>query len=331
MKEKTSVNGTETVKLGILLAVCLIILTVIAIFLIKTFTSEPASEPKTEYEELPVSEGMSLETAKALLDDAGISYEIIPTQSKTPNKVEKLEYLGKTENGKVYIEVGTAVKLHSNEVAKDKIIYLTFDDGPTRDNTIDILDTLDAYGVKATFFVQGVNVDTYPDRMVETVNRGHIVGCHSYSHQIKEIYTEVSAFSAEVKQYEDAMKAAIGEEEFSKMKKIIRFPGGTTTNGVLSRSEALEYIGAVREDGYAVYDWTLLTRDAEGCSTAEEFIQSMQSGLTSSKENNKPLILLMHDKWSTNEALSKILDYLVSEGYYFDTIDNCPEYTFAEN
>ena len=62
-----------------------------------------------------------------------------------------------------------------------------------------------------------------------------------------------------------------------------------------------------------------------------DFIKYMSNTLESSKNANKPLIVLLHDKWSTNEALADILDCLVLEGYYFDTIDNCPEYTFAEN
>ena len=331
MNNTASNNKNETKKLGIVLAVCLIVLIVIAILLIKTFAPEPVSTPKTQYIELPIKEGISLEEAKAKLLAAGISFEIIPTQSRTPNRVEKIEYIGKTEGEKALAEVGTAIKLHANEVGSDKIIYLTFDDGPTRDNTFEILDTLDNYGIVATFFVQGKNVHSYPDRMVATIERGHLIGCHSYSHEIESIYTGIPSFMAEVEQYENTMKNAIGEEAFASISKVMRFPGGTTTNSMLSRSEALEYVGAARENGYKVYDWTALTGDAEGYSTAQEFISYMQDGLASSKANNKPLIVLLHDKWSTNEALEEILDFLVSEGYYFDTVDNCPEYTFAEN
>ncbi len=322
----------ETVKLGVLLTICLILLIALVIVLFKTFSeTKPATEPQTQYIEISTLDGMKLADTKALLDGADITYEIIPSSSKTPNKVEKIEYVGKEENGKIFIEVGTTVKLYANEVSRDKIIYLTFDDGPTRDNTLDILDALDERGIKATFFVLGKNVKGYPDRISATVERGHLVGCHSYSHKIPEIYESISTFLAEIEQYEEEMKSALGEEAFASISKVIRFPGGTVTNSALSYSEAVEYLAVVRQKGYKVYDWTALTGDAEGYSTMEEFLNYMTSGLTSAKEKNNPLIVLLHDKWSTNEALPEILDYLVAEGYYFDTIDNCPEFTFVEN
>ena len=157
------------------------------------------------------------------------------------------------------------------------------------------------------------------------------MGCHSYSHQIKDIYSDIPSFLAEVEQYENVMKEALGEERFASISKVMRFPGGTTTNSMLSYSEAREYIDAVHEKGYRVYDWTALTGDASGNSEAQEFIDSLKESLSSAKDKNQSLIVLLHDKWSTNESLEEILEFLISEGYYFDTIDSCPEYTFAGN
>ena len=317
----------QTLKLVGILSVCLLVLLIVSIALFYSLDA-PVSEPQTQYAELPVFEGMNITEAKAALEKAQITYEIIPTQSKTPNRVEKIEYVGKTEDGKTLIEVGTNVKIYANEVTKDKVIYLTFDDGPTRDNTDDILATLNTYGIKATFFVQGKNVDRYPEKIVATVDGGHLVGCHSYSHEIADIYTDIPSFMAEIEQYEAEMKSALGEEKFASLNKVIRFPGGTTTNSMLSRDEAKNYIAAVHEKGYAVYDWTALTGDASGNSETQEFIDSLKESIASAKNKNQPLIVLLHDKWSTKDALGEILEYLVTEGYYFDTIDNCPEYTF---
>lgn len=61
--------------------------------------------------------------------------------------------------------------------------FLTFDDGPTPDVTPWVLDRLDEYGAKATFFCLGKNVDMYPDIYREILDRGHAVGNHTYSHQ----------------------------------------------------------------------------------------------------------------------------------------------------
>ena len=322
----------ETLRLIAILTACVIALLAVSLALFYSLDT-PVSGGEPKYIDVDNIEGMNVNEAVKILKNAEITYEIISTDSKIPNLVEKLEFEGfkLSDTGRLRIRIGTSVKIYANVVEQNKIVYLTFDDGPTLNNTDSILEALNARGIKATFFVQGWNVDRYPEKIVATVNGGHIVGCHSYSHEIVEIYSSTDAFIAEVERYENAMKSAIGEEKFAAMSKVIRFPGGTTTNSMLSYSDAKIYLAAVRDKGYKSYDWTALTGDAEGKETAAEFIDYMKGGLASAKENNKPLIVLLHDKWSTKDAINDILDYLVSEGYYFDTIDNCPEYTFAEN
>ena len=354
MDKKTSTNKNETLVLGIVLAICLIILLMLIVALTQSFgnsapaantnveqsstsstttsTTTPTTTPNTsQYVELPNLEGMNLVDAKDLLNGLGIAYEIVPTSSKIPNKVERVEHSGTVEDGKTIVHISTTVKLHANEVGKDKIVYLTFDDGPTRDNTYDIVVKLQEYGITASFFVEGRDVERYPDRMEAIFNRGHVIACHSHTHEYADIYSSTDAFVAEVKQYENALLEAIGAENYAQVKKIIRFPGGTN-NSYLTKEEALAYISAVRGLGYTVYDWTALTGDAElSDKNPQNLISYLDSSLTRAKNNNLDLIVLMHDNVYSNEALGEILDYLVAEGYYFDTIDNCPEYTFVEN
>lgn len=64
----------------------------------------------------------------------------------------------------------------------ENIVALTFDDGPSQATTVKILDLLDRYSVKATFFVSGVNAVRYPDLISEIIRRGHSIGNHSYRH-----------------------------------------------------------------------------------------------------------------------------------------------------
>ena len=321
-------NKNTLILLSILTASLIVLLLLLAAVINNVIL--PAFQPKTHWVELPIYENMSLTQAKNALDTLGVSYEIKPTNSKIANRIEKFEYVGKTEDGKKLLDTNNKVLLYANEKSKAEVVYLTFDDGPTRDNTYEILDKLQNYGIKASFFVEGADVDRYPERMETTFARGHVIACHSYSHQLDVIYSSTDEFIKEVRKYEQAMIDAIGEENFASIKKIIRFPGGTN-NAKLNKEKALEYIAKVREIGYSVYDWTVLTGDAEGASDAATFISNLSSGLEKAKSRGLDLIILMHDKWSTNEALNDILDYLVSEGYYFDTIDNCPEYTFFEN
>jgi peptidoglycan/xylan/chitin deacetylase (PgdA/CDA1 family) len=166
--------------------------------------------------------------------------------------------------------------------------------------------------------------------VLDILDRGHILACHSSTHQLDKIYSSPSKFVADVEQFEDELKGIIGEERFNSLGKYIRFPGGTDTNGYLSRTEAKEYIQKMRAMGYKVYDWTALIEDTEGNSTASEFISCMEIGLAKAKQNGDPLIVLMHDKDHTTQALDQMITHLIDQGYYFDTLEVCPEYTTAE-
>ena len=68
------------------------------------------------------------------------------------------------------------------KVSSKDTVYLTFDDGPTPKITEFILDTLDKYGAKATFFCLGNNAEMYPELIEEIERRGHAIGNHSYNH-----------------------------------------------------------------------------------------------------------------------------------------------------
>ncbi|MBO5716114.1 MAG: polysaccharide deacetylase family protein [Clostridia bacterium] len=332
-QEQLKKEQKETLKLIGILSIGVFILLILSIILMNSLTM-PTVTPEPKYIDIDNIEGMNLNDAKVLLENADITYEIIPTDSKTPNKVEKLEFVGVTlsDTGRLRIRIGTTVKLYANEVAQDKVIYLTFDDGPTRDNTDYILETLAKYNIKASFFVEGQDVALYPEKMLATFDAGHVIGCHSYSHVFADVYASTNSFIGEVNQYEQALKNALGEEKYAKVEKLIRFPGGTN-NSLILEQNPMDYINAVRENGYKIYDWTALTGDTEGITETNAMIEHMMTTLATAKNKNQPLIILMHDKWPVkeNDSLSKIIDKLISEGYYFDTIDNCPEYTFAEN
>ena len=327
-------TNKETKILICVLLVCVVIASVLLISVINALQKSPESPaiaPPPTHVEIENIDGLTINQAKTILNDAGVQYEIIPTESRMANQIERFEFLGnETEDGKLMIEYGTTVKIYGNDVGKDKVIYLTFDDGPTRDNSDDIVFKLEEYGIKASFFCTGKNIEIYPTRMETMFNRGHVIACHSQTHVYNDIYSSTDAFVGEIQQYESALIEALGEENFAQIKKIIRFPGGTN-NSYLETEEALEYINTVRALGYSVYDWTALTGDAEGNKDAQSFIEMLDSTLSRAKSQDLDLIVLMHDKWSTNESLREILDHLIAEGYYFDTIDHCPEYTFVEN
>ena len=294
-----------------------------------------------EYTEIESFVGYDLDAALDFLDELGVEYEIVPVPDEKANTVIDLKFEGFEKNDLLYVEKNTVIQIYANKIENNgKVIYLTFDDGPTRDNTFDILDILDEYEAKATFFVFGNRVSEYDDRISAIYERGHELGCHSFSHDLDKnsedfVYQSVDKILSEIDKYESKMIAVLGEEKFEAMPKLFRFPGGSSSNGFISRDEAKEYVAAVRDKGYLVYDWTALTNDADpserldGESDIDYYFRILKPSLTKSKEKGLPLIVLMHDKGPTKENLRDILDYLVGEGYSFGLISDCQEYTFV--
>ena len=132
----------------------------------------------------------------------------------------------------------------------ESTVYLTFDDGPDDKITPQILDILKAEGVKATFYVCGNMVDTYPDVLKRIFNEGHAIGNHSYNHRYNELYKSPWSFMEQIIQTDNSIKNVIGVRPF-----IIRAPGGV---GMFSAN----YWTMIEDCGYIEHDWNALTEDA---------------------------------------------------------------------
>ena len=98
---------------------------------------------------------------------------------------------------------------HSTEDG-EKVVYLTFDDGPSPKYTEQLLDILDEYDVKATFFTVGYFVDRHPEIVKDAMQRGHVIACHSYSHEYNEVYASSQAFMDEIHKWEESVEKATG-------------------------------------------------------------------------------------------------------------------------
>ena len=328
----SAVSKISTRFLALIIVIFLILGAVVVFF----SCDRPAFAGGDGYLKIENIKGKALEPSLSLLDGLGISYEIVPVTPARPNVVLDVTFDGFEEGGVLNIKENTTVKIRANVVSPDKIVYLTFDDGPTRDNTLEILDILDEYGAVATFFVLGNRITQYSDRISAIYERGHEIGCHSYSHDLDSIYASTSALLSEIERFEQDLESVLGKEVCDGLPKLFRFPGGSSTNGYLSSSEADQYAAAVRGKGYRIYDWTALTNDADdsyrhsGESDKDYYIRSLKSGISKAKENGEPLIVLMHDKGAMKKCLRNVLDLLAAEGYAFDLISNCPEYTFVD-
>ncbi len=188
-----------------------------------------------------------------------------------------------------------------------KICYLTFDDGPSA-NTIKILDILDRYNVKATFFV--IWNSQYSYLYKEIVDRGHSIALHSYTHDYSKIYRGTDAFFADLQKISDAVYDISGVRT-----KLMRFPGGSSNT--VSRSYCRGIMTVLTKEverrGYTYFDWNAENGDATGKPmTAEQMINS-------AKSSKNRVVLLQHDaanKKTTVQALPGIIEYYRSRGYY---------------
>lgn len=207
-----------------------------------------------------------------------------------------------------------------------KIVYLTFDDGPS-DNTEKILDILKQYNAKATFFVTGNNQGKN-SVLKRIYKEGSAVGLHTYTHDYAEVYASEEAYFADLGKISDMVKEVTGKES-----RIIRFPGGSSNTVSARYVPGLMTIltKKVQEKGYQYFDWNCDSTDASGNNIpVEELVKNAVSC------NAKHINILMHDtdaKSTTVEALPKIIKYYRSRGYSFEplTVDSAPVHHSVNN
>ena len=224
------------------------------------------------------------------------------------DKAQETEVKG-TEIVAVQDENGTI------EVTKNPERVVTFDYG--------ILDILDKYNVKATFFVLGSSIDKNEQAkeiLKEEVERGHAIGNHTYSHDYSYLYPNrtmnVDNIVSDLEKSQNSMKAVLGKD-FST--RVIRLPGGYWSwEGRTAMKEAME------QNGYYNVDWNALNKDAEGKpKNANELVQCTKESLEALGPNADSVVLLMHDTYGKEEtvkALPQIIEYLQSQGFEFRTI-----------
>ena len=194
----------------------------------------------------------------------------------------------------------TKETLISDDKEYKKSIYLTFDDGPSADidNLLDLLDTYDA---KATFFMVGMSVENWPHLAKKVSDRGHSIGMHSYSHSEK-IYENIDNFKDDLDKCEGVFKNAIGY-----VPNIYRLPFGSL-NRYLS-NENLELVSEeLTRRGYNYFDWNVSTGDGSNKTSSDDIYIYAIRGID---EVEMPVVL-MHD---TNKNTMKAIEYILQYGY----------------
>lgn len=193
-----------------------------------------------------------------------------------------------------------------------KTVYLTFDDGPSP-VTLDILDTLDQYGIKATFFVVSRRHDYEIEALKEVVARGHSIGMHSNSHDPESMYVSTESFLSDM--YENYKYIY---EITGKYPQIFRFVGGSRSQ--YNDHAALEIAEAMTERGFVYFDWNSSADDA---TKPHPQAAGIVSNVLRTADKNQ-LIVLAHDSGARNQtaaALPKLIEELKSRGYEFAALD----------
>ena len=181
---------------------------------------------------------------------------------------------------------------------REKAIYLTFDDGPIPEATPFILDTLERFGAKATFFMVGDNAQKYPHLLAEVKARGHRIGNHTYNH-IGGLRWWSWLYLANVVRANKILKTD-----------LFRPPHGWM--------KIMQY-RVLRHCGFRVVMWDVVTRDYSRRLTADDVLHNV-------KRYTRPgSIITFHDSLKSidklKHALPEALQWLAQEGYEFKVFD----------
>lgn len=201
-----------------------------------------------------------------------------------------------------------------------KHCYLTFEDGPS-EVTIQILDVLRKYNIKATFFMTSDLIEKSPDIARRVHEEGHLIANRVVLDNHDKVYADTEAFMTALKESETSIKDVINSGDT--MFNLIRLPGGTPeyTNSNQYKQMKLDCIELLAEEGYYYCDWNTSNGDDSGSKTAKQLYSTF---VDYSKGYNN-LIVAMHDsssKETTAESLDDIIEYLYDNEYTFHRLDD---------
>jgi len=185
-----------------------------------------------------------------------------------------------------------------------KEIYLTFDDGPTPKITEWVLDQLEQYNAKSTFFSIGKNIEKYPAIFKKIIAKGHSIGNHTHNH-LKGWKTSTTIYLENIMEIESVLK----DYALPNSKKLFRPPYGKITNRQSKK---------VIDKGFSIIMWEVLSGDFDKRITKEKCLDNVL-------RNTKPgSIIVFHDSLKASEnmqyALPKVLDYYTKKGFVFEAI-----------
>jgi len=198
-----------------------------------------------------------------------------------------------------YSNVYVSGAQNPEDIEGTRYVYLTFDDGPSS-STGEILDILEEYNVKATFFVCGKPDTKYTDIYKRIVDDGHTLGMHSYSHKYSELYASLDSFKEDFKKLRIFLYQTTGV-----WPEFYRFPGGSSND--VSKVKMSELVEFLDQQEVTFFDWNVSAGDDKAGATSD----TVYANIVNNIPKFKHCVVLMHDatdKKYTVEALPEIIE-----------------------
>lgn len=302
-------------------ALCVAVIVFAAVFIGKQLTSQqPVAETESSQSSQVSKQESGDEQKNSETQQESTASSSSETSSKTESSTASQTEVSIDPNGPEYqkkypdLYVTDRPKMQVLDDA-DKIVYLTFDDGPS-DLTAPLLDVLKKYNAKATFFncCQSDYQKSFAPLMKRCVDEGHTVAVHSYSHKMREVYASVDAYLDDFYK----MYMLIEETTGQKPANFFRFPGGSS-NGY-NQQVYEDIIKEMTRRGFVYYDWDGDSGDANAASVSGSVIYSNTMDAIHRGCN----VILMHNifgKETTLEQVGKIIETAQKEGYVFKAMD----------
>ena len=245
-----------------------------------------------------------LEEQQTMLDQARDTIDLLSQYSLTSPGGEVPEYTALFPD--FY-----APEWDGETVTGGRVCCLTFDDGPSA-NTDRVLDILDQYGVKATFFVVGKTGAASQERMRKIVAAGHTIAMHSWSHDYGKVYASVESFLTEFNRLYEWIYEVTGVHPT-----VFRFPGGSINS--YDRGVYQEIIAEMTRRGFVYYDWNASAQDATKTPRAASAIAAdCLKGI-----GRDLVVVLAHDsspRGTTADALPAVIEGYQAAGYTFSAL-----------
>lgn len=190
---------------------------------------------------------------------------------------------------------------------RENKIYLTFDDGPTPEITAWVLNQLQKYNAKATFFCIGDNIRKYPEIFNQVNEDGHAIGNHTFNH-LNGWKTSTTEYLENTKLCEDSISNP-KSKTYNLKSKIFRPPYGK-----LKASQSKK----IRQLGYKIIMWDVLSADFDTTISPEKCLANVLQNATSGS------VIIFHDSVNAFQnleyALPKTLEFLKEKGFVFEKI-----------